>query len=125
MKDFSMPATVDWSAYAARYDMLLHYNPAYIDLLERFERWIDIHAPEGPFRAVDIGAGTGSFAERLLERRGDAFATLVEPAPAMRAYASAKLERFGERAKVIDGDFTTPHSDSYDAVRPCVRGKRP
>ena len=116
MRDFSEPTMVDWSAYASRYDMLLHHNPAYIDLLERFDRWIDRHTPEGRFEAVDVGAGTGSFAERLLERRDDAVATLIEPDKAMREHAAMKLARFGSRAVVVDGDFSTPPPQSYDIV---------
>lgn len=116
MRDFSEPTAVDWSAYADRYDMLLHYNPAYTDLLARFDAWIDTHAPEGPIQAIDVGAGTGSFAERLLERRADADVTLVEPDPAMRAYAGAKLARFGGRARVVEGDFNTLPSGRYDVV---------
>ncbi len=116
MRDYSESSEVDWSAYANRYDMLLHYNPAYADLLTRFDQWIDTHAPVGPFRAVDVGAGTGSFAERLLERRKDAAITLVEPDPAMRTLAAAKLARFGGRAVVVEGDFTALPSGQYDVI---------
>lgn len=116
MRDFSETAAVDWSAYAARYDMLLHYNPAYTDLLARFDAWIETYAPEGPIQAIDVGAGTGSFAERLLERRVHAHVTLVEPDPEMRIHAAAKLARFGPRASVVEGDFTTLPSGQYDVV---------
>lgn len=116
MRDFLEPTAVDWSAYADRYDMLLHYNPAYTDLLERFNTWIDTHMPEGPIQAIDVGAGTGSFAERLLKRRTDAHVTLVEPDPEMRIHAAAKLARFGARASVVEGDFTALPSRQYDVV---------
>ncbi len=116
MRDFSDPPAVDWSAYASRYDMLLHHNPAYIDLLTRFDLWIDAHAPTGPIQAVDVGAGTGSFAERLLTRREDAAVTLVEPDSEMRAHAASKLAQFGARAEVVEGGFETPLSLHYDVV---------
>ncbi len=116
MRDFSDHPAVDWSAYASRYDMLLHHNPAYIDLLTRFDRWVDAHAPTGPIQAVDVGAGTGSFAERLLARREDATLTLVEPDPAMRAHATSKLARFGARAEVVEGGFESPLPQRYDVV---------
>ena len=112
MRDFSEPGAVDWSAYAARYDMLLHHNPAYIDLLNRFDDWIDRFAPNSPIPAIDIGAGTGSFAERLLQRRSDTEVTLVEPDEEMRAHAEAKLSPFGGRSRVLEGDFSTPFASA-------------
>ncbi len=116
MRDFSEPGAVDWSAYAARYDMLLHHNPAYIDLLNRFDDWIDRFAPNGPIPAIDISAGTGSFAERLLQRRSDTEVTLVEPDEEMRAHAEAKLSPFGGRSRVLEGDFSTPFASDHNVV---------
>lgn len=96
---------VDWSAYATRYDLLLDHNPAYQDLITRFVGWLERTAPEGRFRVVDVGAGTGSFGAELLSRCPRAHLTLMEPDPGMRAVASGKLTSFKDRAVILDAGF--------------------
>ncbi|MEM7271191.1 MAG: methyltransferase [Pseudomonadota bacterium] len=110
-------ATVDWTAYARTYDMLLDHNPAYQDLIERFDRFVVARCPETPFRAVDVGGGTGNFAERLLARRPNANLTLVEPDAGMRARATEKFARYGDRVSFI-AESCEDHQPSpdYDLV---------
>ena len=52
---------------------------------------------------VDLGAGPGYFAERALDRWPGAHATVVDPDTDLRLEAAAVLERFGDRAAVVDG----------------------
>ena len=96
---------VDWTAYAARYDLLLDHNPAYRDLIDRFADWLGRTAPAGAFRALDVGAGTGSFGAALLARCTGAHLTLLEPDPGMRAVAGEKLAPFEGRFTMLDAGF--------------------
>lgn len=117
MRDFSDEAGVDWTAYATRYDLLLDYNPAYQDLIRRFDTWLDAHAPNGPLRVIDVGAGTGSFATALMAQRPDAHVTLAEPDAGMRAVAAEKLKRHGDNIRIIDAGFGELAAEAdYDVV---------
>lgn len=67
-----------------------------------YHRWIlSIFEPYLGKRIVEVGAGTGSFSELLLERRWESL-TLVEPSTAM--YEQLK-QRMGESNVQIHNDF--------------------
>lgn len=57
----TLTPTVDWYAYAKKYDLLLDYNPYYQEvhqqILQEVKKW---EIPEGGVIA-DIGAGTGNY----------------------------------------------------------------
>lgn len=49
---------VDWSSYAEVYDMILDYNPAYQELIIKFQDAIADWQIAAPASILDIGAGT-------------------------------------------------------------------
>lgn len=106
--------TVDWSRYARVYDMLLAYNPAYIALRDLFAEFVAQEVAEVPLDAVDIGAGTGVFAEVLADLRPAARLTLIEPDPEMAAIASRRL---AGRAEVTRSPFeAVEDAPRYDLI---------
>lgn len=79
----------DWSAYAATYDMLSDFNPAYRDLLAEFEGIASgIKTPEVIY---DIGGGTGNYTQIAAEKFPASSVYLVEPDQGMRRRARDKL----------------------------------
>lgn len=57
--------------------------------------------------AVDLGCGPGSFSARLLDHFGSLGVVAVDLDPVMTTLARRALERFGERAVVVEGDLAT------------------
>jgi SAM-dependent methyltransferase len=80
-----------------------------------YHRWIlKIFEPYLGQRLVEVGAGTGSFSELLLELRPDSLA-LVEPSPAM-------YQRLTERLKIINtttqiATYPTTFKKSFEQIR--------
>ena len=65
-----------------------------------YHRWIlDLFAPHLGRRLVEVGAGTGSFSELLLERGPDSL-TLVEPSSEMHRRLAEHVKDFKTRARV-------------------------
>ena len=69
-------------------------------------------------RLLEIGAGTGANAERLLERYADLEVVATDYDPDMVARASRRLARFGDRARVERVDARAlPYEDAaFDLV---------
>lgn len=79
----------DWSAYAASYDLLAEYNPAYQQLLKEFEKaLLEVDAPR---LIYDVGGGTGNYSQIAAKRYPDSSIYLVEPDLGMRLRAKDKL----------------------------------
>jgi SAM-dependent methyltransferase len=77
-----------------------------------YHRWIlSIFEPYLGARVVEVGAGTGSFSELLLERRLESL-SLVEPSPAMHQQL---CERVAESQKV------TTYNDVFENVAEQIR----
>jgi len=82
-----------------------------------YHRWIlDLFAPHLGTRLVEVGAGTGSFSELLLERR-PASLTLVEPSPGMHRRLVERVGR-GRAAPRI-------YNDTFAGVAAQVAAERP
>lgn len=65
-----------------------------------YHRWIlDLFAPYLGRRLVEVGAGTGSFSELLLERAPDSL-TLVEPSAEMHRCLAERVEDFQTETRV-------------------------
>src|SRR5215213_4172804 len=65
-----------------------------MSLARNYRRWIlDMFAPHLGRRLVEVGAGTGSFSELLLERGPDALA-LVEPSAEMHRRLAERVQGF-------------------------------
>jgi len=88
----SMPdqqPTADWSAYAATYDLLLEYNPAYQQLLEEFE---NVLSQADALRVIyDVGGGTGNYSQIAASRYPESLIHFIEPDQGMRQRAKQKL----------------------------------
>lgn len=67
---------------------------------------------------LEIGAGSGAMAEQILEAHPDVRMTVTDVDPAMVERAAGRLERFGERARVVEADVTALDFDdrSFDLV---------
>ncbi|WP_298497879.1 class I SAM-dependent methyltransferase [uncultured Maritimibacter sp.] len=92
----------DWNAYAASYDLLSLYNPAYQDLLSEFENIL----PQVGQPAViyDVGGGTGNYSRILARSFPDSTIHLLEPDDGMRAMARQKLSEH-DNVVYIDRPF--------------------
>ena len=85
-----------------------------------YHRWIlDLFAPHMGSRLVEVGAGTGSFSELLLEREPDAL-TLVEPSPEMHRRLAAHVRSFQTKTRVRTFNDTFAR-----AARRIAEGERP
>jgi ubiquinone/menaquinone biosynthesis C-methylase UbiE len=82
----------DWSAYATAYDLLSEHNPAYQELLQDFEAFLE--TIETPRLIYDIGGGTGNYTEVAARACPDSEIHLVEPDVGMSAAAREKLAAF-------------------------------
>ena len=76
---------------------------------------------EQPLRAVDLGVGTGYFAERFLRRYPQASLWAVDGATAMLDLARARLGPLAERVRFVLGDFRDlarllPEGESFNVV---------
>ena len=67
---------------------------------------------------LELGSGSGAMAVELLERYPAIRLTATDVDPAMRAAATARLDRYGERATVREADAVNlPFDDAtFDAV---------
>jgi trans-aconitate methyltransferase len=81
--------TADWNAYAATYDLLLEYNPAYQQLLQDFESILsDMDAPRVIY---DVGGGTGNYSQIAAGRYPESSIYFIEPDQGMTQRAKEKL----------------------------------
>ena len=74
-----------------------------------------------PLRALDLGVGTGYFAERFLRRFPHADVWAVDGAAAMVDLATARLGPLTERVRFLIGDFRNlarllPEGETFDVV---------
>ena len=77
---------------------------------------------DGATRVLEVGCGTGSFAEELLTEHlpPDAHYTGIDVSTRMVELSTQRLERFGERAEIrqVDGteSWTADGADEFDRV---------
>jgi len=80
---------VDWSSYAAAYDLLSEHNPEYQALLRDFEAFLATITT--PRLIYDIGGGTGNYTEIAARACPGSEIRFVEPDAGMSGAARAKL----------------------------------
>ncbi len=81
----------------------------------RFSSFLLSHIPAGVHRVLDVGCGTGTVAQRLLERGYEV--DCVSPGPFLTAIAR---ERLGSRARMFECRFEElPTTKRYDLVMFC------
>jgi ubiquinone/menaquinone biosynthesis C-methylase UbiE len=78
-------------------------------------------SPEQPLRVLDLGAGTGYFAEKFLRRCTGAQVWAVDGAAAMVDLARARLGPLAQRVRFVVGDFRDlcgilPEGEPFDLV---------
>ena len=61
-----------------------------------------------PERVIDLGAGTGSLSERVLDRTRTTIVELWDVDDSMLAVARTRLARFGARAELVHRSFDEP-----------------
>jgi ubiquinone/menaquinone biosynthesis C-methylase UbiE len=78
-------------------------------------------SPEHRLRALDLGVGTGYFAERFLRRYPQASLCALDGAAAMVDLARARLGPLAERVRFVLGDFRNlaqllPEGEAFDVT---------
>ena len=88
------------------------YDETIRRFLPRYDEMLDTAASAiaelRPERVIDLGAGTGSLSERVLERTSATVVELWDVDDAMLAVARTRLARFDERAQLIHRSFDEP-----------------
>lgn len=87
--------TVDWNDYAHTYDLMAGWNPAYQDLLARFENAAKHWQLSSGTQILEVGAGTGNFSCLAAALHPEAQIILSEPGPEMRNRAQEKVRHQG------------------------------
>jgi tRNA (cmo5U34)-methyltransferase len=90
----------------ADYDTQIRkWIPAYDEMLESVVSIVrTLRAP----LVIDLGAGTGALSGIILERVADARVNLVDIDPNMLELGTARVSRFGARAKPVRASFADP-----------------
>jgi tRNA (cmo5U34)-methyltransferase len=65
-------------------------------------------ALEGTDRVLELGCGTGEWAEMFLERHPNAEYQAIEFSAKMRELAAARFAALGDRVEIIDQDLNSP-----------------
>lgn len=74
------------------------------------------HDADDAFVCVELGCGTGTLTDRVLARFSRASGIAIDSEPAMLAVARRKLESYGERARIAEGEAMTCDLPSCDVV---------
>ena len=79
---------------------------------------VQLVADCAPQRVIELGVGSGLVAERLLDEIASVELVGVDVSSVMLARASERLERFGGRVRLIEGDVATLGLDEggFDAA---------
>ena len=112
-------AGFDWTP--ERYeDLIRRVVPGYHEQEFLVAEALRPSAPEderGPFRILELGAGTGSLSCSLLAAFPEGELTAMDVSPVMLAECRRALTPFGERARVVEADIATADLGSgYHAV---------
>jgi SAM-dependent methyltransferase len=104
-REFVVLGEQDWYRHPAWYDVL--HTPGTrgeVGGLERIARRYAQPSPTGAMTIVEPACGTGRYL-RVLAGRGHRVVG-IDATPEMVAYAQQRLARYGDRARVIEGDMT-------------------
>ncbi len=115
------PAWVGFDWTSDRYeDLIRRVVPGYREqesLIAGVLREVMPPRGEGPFRILELGAGTGTLSHLLLETFPDGELTALDVSPVMVEACAGALAPFGSRALVLQADLATAALGSgYHAV---------
>jgi trans-aconitate methyltransferase len=105
LPQIDLPADIDWQHWIERWDgMQDHYI---LRRKERFELmvWLVADTQENTALVLDIGCGTGSLMQLILERFPEAEVCGIDFDPTLLVLAKKRLARFGERVRIIECDL--------------------
>lgn len=89
-----------------QYDATIQrFIPRYADMVDRATDEVAARRPE---RVIDLGAGTGALAARLLAKTDATVVELWDVDDTMLEVARGRLARFGDRARFVHGSFDDP-----------------
>lgn len=86
-------------------ETIRRFLPRYDEMLDQAAAAVALVHPN---RVIDLGAGTGSLAERVLDGASGAVVELWDVDDAMLAVARTRLARFGARAVPVHRSFDEP-----------------
>jgi predicted TPR repeat methyltransferase len=90
---------------AGEYDAIkLRVIPGYRDVQALVDRYAAV-PDRAPARVLELGLGTGEWAERLLQRHPNVAFEGVDFSERMRDIAGRRLDRFRERVRLHDADL--------------------
>jgi len=106
-----------WDAGAHLYDEIyagnIPYHRSHAVIVELLPKKV-------PVRVLDLGAGTGVLAERILNEVPGSSVTCLDFSPAMIEQCRQRLGSFGGRAELVCADLSTwTPPRTYDAVVTC------
>ena len=78
--------------------------PCLEDMIDRMITTLP-NDPGQAFRFLDLGGGTGTLSERLLDHFTETDCTLIEASESQRDAARTRLSGFGDRVEILSGDF--------------------
>lgn len=115
-----LPNSVSWTQYAAKYDMLMSYNPFYQalhqEVLDLTDRW-SINMGD---LILDIGAGTGNYSSAVARKFAQAEVIHIDSDNEMNSVAEKKREN----QKLTNLNILQQHSDDLrfqdDSVKACL-----
>jgi len=110
------PAPVSWEQYAIHYDTMCRMNPAYQELLAKFESWISSSTAK---RVLEIGAGTGNFASLAAQALPNAHITHVDRDNVMNSFAKRKYSKLGlSNIEVVESEIDALNYEpaTFDAI---------
>ncbi len=105
LTDLKPPDGFDWRTWLDRHDRM--HERYFIMRDERFEliaRWISA-TQKHPSRVLDLGCGAGALMLSVLEALPRAEVIGIDFDPTVLWLSDARLERFGERSRLIMTDF--------------------
>jgi tRNA (cmo5U34)-methyltransferase len=109
-------ARQEFDREASRYDRTARASmPGYLDLHRTLVGGIPFLATRG-FRVLELGVGTGTLTELMLEEYPQATVTGIDLSPRMIAQARTKLRPYRERVELIPGDIASFEERPYDVV---------
>lgn len=84
--------SIDWSSYAEVYDMIFEYNPAYQELVAKFQDVISEWEITPQASILDIGAGTGNFSLAAANRFSNNTVYHLDSDMQMNKFAKCKAD---------------------------------